>query len=130
MATTVGSDDKFEFVRQLGAELVVNYNTENFVSAVKNWSAGAGVDVVIDNVGSSVFEGNLKCLKRAGHFVNFGMVGGRSAPFVFPLIFYKQLHLHGSMMGTMEEFQWGLEQVRNGRIEIPMPALLVSASKP
>lgn len=116
VAATVGSDDKFEFVRRLGADLVINYREHDFVEAVKDWSAGAGVDVVIDNVGGSVFDGNLKSLRRGGRFVNFGMVGGRSAPFVFPLVFYKQLQLYGSMMGTLEELSWGLDQVRLGAI--------------
>lgn len=117
VATTVGSDEKIEFVSRMGAELTINYQKEDFVEKVKTWTGGAGVDAVIDNVGASVFEGNLKALKRDGCFVNFGMVGGRSAPYVFPLIFYKQLHLHGSVMGTMEELAWGLEQVRVGKIK-------------
>ena len=40
-----------------------------------------------------------------------------TAPYPFPLIFYKHLHLHGSMMGTTEELAWGLEQVRANRIK-------------
>ncbi len=117
VATTVGSDDKMDFVRGIGADLVINYRQGDFAPAVKDWTNGQGVDAVIDNVGGSVFEGNIKALKRGGHFVNFGMVGGGAAEFVFPLIFYKQLHLHGSMMGSTEEFAWGLEQVRGGAIK-------------
>lgn len=116
VAATVGSDEKLDFVRSLGVDLAINYRREDFSEAVKSWTAGQGVDAVIDNVGGSVFEQNIKALRRGGHFVNFGMVGGRSAELVFPLIFYKQLHLHGSMMGTPAELQWGLEQVRAGRI--------------
>ena len=117
VAATVGSDEKIEFVKQLGAELVINYQTCDFLDQVKEWTNGRGVDAVIDNVGGSVFEGNIRALKRGGHFVNFGMVGGHTAPYAFPLIFYKHLHLHGSMMGSTEELTWGLEQVRAGRIK-------------
>ncbi len=117
VAATVGSDDKIEFVRGLGAEVVINYHTDDFTDRVKSWTNGAGVDAVIDNVGGSVFDGNLRALKRGAHFVNFGMVGGRSAQYVFPLVFYKHLHLHGSMMGTGEELAWGLDQVRAGKIK-------------
>ncbi len=117
VATTVGSDRKTDFVRQLGADLVINYQKDDFADRVKAWTNGRGVDAVIDNVGGSVFDGNVRALKRAGHFVNFGMVGGGSAKYVFPLIFYKQLHLHGSMMGTTQELAWGLDQVRAGKIK-------------
>ena len=117
VAATVGSDNKIEFVRGLGAEVVINYQTDDFTDRVKSWTNGAGVDAVIDNVGGSVFDGNVRALKRGGHFVNFGMVGGRSAEYVFPLMFYKHLHMHGSMMGTSEELAWGLDQVRAGKIK-------------
>lgn len=130
VATTVGSEEKMDFARRLGAELVINYQVDDFVDRIKDWTDGAGVDAVIDNVGGSVFEGNVRALKRAGHFVNFGMVGGRSAEYVFPLIFYKQLHLHGSMMGTMEELAWGLEQVRASKIKPILDRALPLADAP
>ncbi|MCG3136875.1 MAG: alcohol dehydrogenase [Phycisphaerae bacterium] len=116
VAVTVGSDEKNDYVRELGAELVINYRRENVFEMLRDWTHGAGVDAVIDNVGGSVFADNIRSLKRDGHFVNFGMVGGRTAELVFPLIFYKQVHFHGSMMGTTVELLWGLEQVRLGRL--------------
>jgi NADPH:quinone reductase-like Zn-dependent oxidoreductase len=116
VATTVGSPAKIEFVRRLGADLAINHRSESFFDAVKTWTAGRGVDVVIDNVGASVFDDNIRALRRGGHFVNFGMVGGAAGTYPFPLVFYKQIHLHGSMMGTPEELNWGFEQVRAGHI--------------
>lgn len=117
VATTVGADDKREFASSVGADVVINHRSEDFVERVKSWTDNEGVDAVVDNVGGSVFEGNIKVLKRGGHLVNFGMVGGRSAEIVFPLLFYKQIHIHGSMMGTEEELSWGLDAVREGRIK-------------
>ncbi len=114
--TTVGCDSKFDFVHELGAAEVVNYEKESVLDRTKRWTGGRGVDVVIDNVGGKVFDDNIRALRTGGHFVNFGMVGGATATYNFPLVFYKQVHLHGSMMGTGEELGWGLEQMRAGRI--------------
>jgi NADPH:quinone reductase-like Zn-dependent oxidoreductase len=49
--TTVGSDDKIEFAKALGAEEVVNYRTHDFVEAAKAWTGKRGVDVVIEHIG-------------------------------------------------------------------------------
>jgi NADPH:quinone reductase-like Zn-dependent oxidoreductase len=117
VATTVGDDSKVDFARRMGATLVINYRRDRFHDAVKEWSGGEGVDAVIDNVGGDVFDDNIRVLRRGGHFVNFGMVGGHSAAYNFPLVFYKQLHLHGSMMGTPDELAWGLDHVRDGHIQ-------------
>ena len=116
VATTVGSPEKVEFVRGLGAAVAVNYTEASFTDAVRDWTDGRGVDAVIDNVGAAVFDGNIRALCRGGTFVNFGMVGGAAGTYPFPLVFYKQIHLHGSMMGTPAELNWGLQQVRLGRI--------------
>ena len=54
--TTVGSDDKIEFAKALGAEEVVNYRTHDFVEAAKAWTGKRGVDVVIEHIGGETFE--------------------------------------------------------------------------
>ena len=56
VAATVGSTEKIETARSAGAQLVINYNERNFADAILDWTDGVGVDVVIDNVGASVFE--------------------------------------------------------------------------
>ena len=90
VATTVGSPAKVETARQAGADLVINYNEHNFADAVLDWTDGVGVDVVIDNVGASVFEDNLKALRVGGIFVNFGLVGGTKATLNIRDLFFRQ----------------------------------------
>ena len=116
VAATVGSAEKIETARDAGAELVINYNKQNFAHQVLEWTDGVGVDVVIDNVGASVFEDNLRALRVGGIFVNFGLVGGIKATLNIRDLFFKQHQLRGSFMGSMKEFKRGLEWLAEGKV--------------
>jgi NADPH:quinone reductase-like Zn-dependent oxidoreductase len=116
VATTVGSDEKIEFARACGAELVVNHRRDSFAQQVKDWTAGRGVDVVIDNVGGGVFADNLACLKAGGSFVNFGLVGGVKDTLNFAALIFKQHQIRGSMMGSLDELREGLALLEAGKL--------------
>jgi len=116
VATTIGSPDKHELVRDAGAELIINHRERNFADAVLEWTNETGVDVVIDNVGGSVFEDNLRALKLGGIFVNFGLVGGIKATLSFRDLFFRQHQLRGSFMGSMEELRRGLQMLKDGKV--------------
>src|SRR6185312_180104 len=68
--TTVGSDDKIEFARALGAEHVVNYRTQDFVEETKKWTNKRGVDVVIEHIGGETCERSSYALTRLGTCVS------------------------------------------------------------
>jgi len=68
--TTVGSTEKAEFVRTLGADEVILYREQDFVEATRAWSGGAGVDVVFDTVGAKVFEQSFGATRPYGHVVS------------------------------------------------------------
>ncbi|MFH0982402.1 MAG: zinc-binding dehydrogenase [Planctomycetota bacterium] len=116
VAATVGAAEKVETAAHAGADLVVNYSRENFADRILEWTAGRGVDLVIDNVGGSVFTDNLRCLRKGGTFVNFGAVGGIHGKVNFLELLFRQLTIRGSMMGSMEELRFGLTLLRQGRI--------------
>ncbi len=69
---TAGGDAKTSLVRSLGADVVIDYRAEDFVSAVLKTTDGRGVDVVWESVGSDVFTRSLDCLAEAGRLVSFG----------------------------------------------------------
>jgi len=124
VATTVGSPAKAEWlVREsilapgVGADLVINYNERSFADAVLDWTDGVGVDVVIDNVGASVFEDNLKALRVGGIFVNFGLVGGMKATLNIRDLFFRQHQIRGSFMGSMDELRRGLRFLAEGKVK-------------
>jgi NADPH:quinone reductase-like Zn-dependent oxidoreductase len=116
VAATVGSPEKIETAKAAGAELVINYNERDFADAVLDWTDGVGVDTVIDNIGASVFENNLKALRTGGIFVNFGLVGGMKGTINFRSLFFKQHQLRGSFMGSMAEFKRGLDLLAQGKV--------------
>ena len=69
---TAGSPEKLELVRQLGADLTINYQSEDFVAAVLQATGGRGVDVVWESVGGEVFARSLDCMAENGRMVSFG----------------------------------------------------------
>lgn len=76
VVATAGSEEKCELVRNLGADLVINYRADDFVAAVKDFTGGRGVDVVYDGVGKATFEPSLDCLRVRGLMVSFGNASG------------------------------------------------------
>jgi NADPH2:quinone reductase len=77
--STAGSPEKVEICRQLGADVAVDYNEENFVDAVKEATDGRGVDVIFDPVGGDVFDLSRKCIAFEGRIVIVGFTSGRIA---------------------------------------------------
>ena len=73
---TAGSEDKCDIVTGCGADLAINYRTDDFVARVREFTAGRGVDVVYDGVGKATFEGSLDCLRPRGLMVSFGNASG------------------------------------------------------
>ncbi len=117
VVSTVGSGQKVETARAAGADLVINYNERNFADDILDWTDGIGVDVVIDNVGGSVFADNLRALRAGGIFVNFGLVGGMTATLNFRELFFRRHQLRGSFMGSMDELRRGLDWLAEGKVK-------------
>jgi NADPH:quinone reductase-like Zn-dependent oxidoreductase len=76
---TVGSDDKAALVKKLGADLVVNYRTDDFVTQVLDATGGMGVDVCFDGVGGGTTMRSLRCLGRGGRHLSVGFAAGIEA---------------------------------------------------
>lgn len=82
--TTVGSKEKEAVVKELGADLVINYRTEDFAKKVREFIP-EGVDVVYDGVGKDTFLASLDCIKSLGMMVSFGNASG-APPAISPLL--------------------------------------------
>jgi NADPH2:quinone reductase len=72
----VGGQSKAEIARELGADLVIDRKTEDFVAAAKKFTDGRGVDVVYDPVGGEAYTGSAKCIAFEGRIVVVGFAGG------------------------------------------------------
>lgn len=74
VAVTAGDDDRLDRCGQLGADILINYRTQDFVAAVKEHG---GADVILDVMGAKYLESNVKALTTGGRLIIIGMQGGR-----------------------------------------------------
>lgn len=96
--TTAGSDEKCRACEELGAERAVNYKNEDFVEAVKEFTSGAGVDVVLDMVGGDYIPRNIKAMAADGRHVSIAFLGGPKVEVNFMPVMLKRLTLTGSTL--------------------------------
>jgi NADPH:quinone reductase-like Zn-dependent oxidoreductase len=114
--TTVGSDDKIEFARGLGAERAVNYRKEDFVEAAKAWTGKRGVDVVVEHIGGETFERSLQTLTRLGVLVTIGSHDTHWGRLDLRHVYSKNLRVVGTNLGSLPEFRTLLAHVADGRL--------------
>src|ERR1700710_2305039 len=74
--TTAGSAAKLDFCRELGADVTINYRDQDFAERIKAETDGAGVDVILDNMGAKYLTRNLASMAVGGRLVIIGMQGG------------------------------------------------------
>jgi NADPH:quinone reductase len=96
--TTCGDEAKCQAARQIGADLAINYRTEDFVEAVKAHTGGAGVDIVLDMVSGDYVARNLKCLAEDGRHVTIAVLGGAKADLNMAQVMMRRLTLTGSTL--------------------------------
>ncbi|MBZ0149113.1 MAG: NAD(P)H-quinone oxidoreductase [Pseudorhodoplanes sp.] len=96
--TTAGSDDKCEACRKLGADIAINYKSEDFVAVIKDKTAGAGTDVILDMVGGDYIERNYEAAAVEGRIVQIAFQGSPKATVDFRRIMLKRLHHTGSTL--------------------------------
>jgi NADPH:quinone reductase-like Zn-dependent oxidoreductase len=114
--TTVGSDDKIDFARALGAEQVVNYRTHDFVEAARAWTGKRGVDVVIEHIGGETFEKSVYALTRLGTLITIGSHDTHWGRLDLRHVYSKNLAVKGTNLGSLPEFRIMLEHVADGRL--------------
>lgn len=73
---TAGNKEKLEACKKFGADVAINYKTEDFVARIKEETGGKGVDVILDNVGASYLQKNLNSLSIDGRLFIIGFMGG------------------------------------------------------
>lgn len=124
VATTVDDDRKAALAREVGAELVIDVRKQDFVEATRDWTEGRGLDVVTDNLGGPILQRSIKALRKEGIVVAMGFVAGVEVTFDVRDFFFAQKQVRGTLMGTVEDFRWGLEQVARGAIRPQLQAVL------
>jgi NADPH:quinone reductase len=96
--TTAGSAEKCEACRKLGADVAVNYKTEDFVAATKQATGGKGANVVLDMVGGDYIDRNYEAASVDGRIVQIAFQGSPRASVDFRRIMLKRLTHTGSTL--------------------------------
>jgi NADPH:quinone reductase-like Zn-dependent oxidoreductase len=101
---TSSSDGKLERAKALGADAGINYTRDRVEKSVQGLTGGAGVDLVVDSVGAATWMASLKCAKKGGRIVTCGATSGPNPAEEIRLVFWKQLSILGSTMGSRADF--------------------------
>jgi NADPH:quinone reductase-like Zn-dependent oxidoreductase len=112
---TSSSDEKLAAARELGADATVNHASGDVVAAVKEATGGAGVEVVLEHVGEATWQSSLQSARAGGRIAVCGATSGPNPPAALHRIWWKQLTIYGSTMGTREDFERVYELIASGR---------------
>ncbi|HZT54006.1 MAG TPA: zinc-binding dehydrogenase, partial [Gaiellaceae bacterium] len=112
---TSSSDAKLARARELGADATVNHASGDVRAAVQEATGGRGVDVVVEHVGEATWRTSLHVAAPGARIAVCGATTGPNPPANLHRIWWKQLSILGSTMGTAEDFAGAYELVASGR---------------
>jgi zinc-binding alcohol dehydrogenase/oxidoreductase len=114
VVVTSSSDAKLERARELGADAALNHDAEDVPAAVKELSGG-GAHVVVEHVGEATWARSLNAARPEGRICVCGATTGPNPPANLHRIWWKQLTIYGSTMGTPADFEAAYDLVASGR---------------
>jgi NADPH2:quinone reductase len=117
------SAEKLALCEELGADALIDYAREDLVRKVRELTDKRGVDVVVDYVGEDTWVSSLRSLARGGRLVTCGATTGYNAPTDLRHVFYRQLEILGSTMGSRNELMAPLRLVFAGRMRAVVGAV-------
>ena len=107
--------EKLERARELGADAAVPTDAD-VVEEVRRLTEGRGADVVVEHVGEATWKLSLQAARKGGRITVCGATSGPNPPANLHRIFWKQLSVLGSTMGTREDFAAVFDLVKSGRV--------------
>jgi zinc-binding alcohol dehydrogenase/oxidoreductase len=112
---TSSSDEKLERARELGADATVNHAEADVAAAVREATDRHGADIVVEHVGESTWKTSLQVAAAGARVTVCGATSGPNPPANLHRIWWKQLTVLGSTMGTQEDFRSVYDLVSSGR---------------
>jgi NADPH:quinone reductase-like Zn-dependent oxidoreductase len=113
---TAGTDDKAARARALGADIAINYTTTDFAAECRTLTGKRGVDTVIEHVGGEVFTASIRAVRNGGRIVTCGATAGFHPAIDLRHIFFRQIEVLGSTMGSKADLLAVLSHVAAGRL--------------
>jgi NADPH:quinone reductase-like Zn-dependent oxidoreductase len=115
VVVTSSSEEKLARARELGADAAVNHAEADVAAAVREATGGHGADVVVEHVGEATWKTSLQVAAADGRVTVCGATSGPNPPANLHRLWWKQLTIYGSTMGTREDFAGAYELVASGR---------------
>lgn len=100
---TASTEEKLQKAKELGADELINYTSQDMVEEVKRITERRGVDIVVEHVGAATWEKSIQSLAKMGRIVTCGATSGPMASVDIRYIFSKHLSIIGSYMGSKGE---------------------------
>src|SRR4051794_676467 len=114
VVVTSSSDAKLARARELGADAAVNHETDDVVARVKEITEG-GAHVVVDDVGEATWKRTLDAARAEARVVVCGATSGPNPPAALHRVWWKQLSILGSTMGTPADFKGAYDLIAAGK---------------
>jgi len=114
-ARTIVTSSSDEKLGRVEADAKVNHGSQDVVEAVKEATAGRGADVVVESVGEATWQRTLQAAAQGGRITVCGATSGPNPPAALHRVWWKQLSIFGSTMGTKKDFEGAYELVKSGR---------------
>ena len=111
-----GSADKLARLKQIGADHVIDYGTEDFSKRAWELSGKRGVDVVVNFTGGDTFTPSLRTLARRGRLLVCGATAGHAPPIDLRYLFRRELQVLGSTGYTQADIEQSVRLVEQGRL--------------
>ncbi|HWP60563.1 MAG TPA: zinc-binding dehydrogenase [Candidatus Acidoferrales bacterium] len=113
---TSSSDAKLELARNWGADHGINHTKKDFAQEVRALTKKRGVDMVVDSVGGESWPKSLASLAKGGRLVTCGATAGANPPTDLRRVFWNQLKIFGSTLGSREDFRQLLAFMNSARV--------------
>ena len=114
---TASGEHKLARAKHLGADAAIDYRTQDFAAECRALTGKRGVDAVIEHVGGDVFAASIKAVRNGGRIVTCGATAGFQPAIDLRHIFFRQIEILGSTMGSKADLLAVLGHVAAGRLE-------------
>lgn len=114
---TSSTPEKLQRARELGATDLINYKTENWSKRVYELTGKRGADVILDSVGDATLNDSVRAVRKGGRIVIIGGTTGQDVNLNLRYVYWKQVDILGSTMGSNKEFRDVMQLVFNGTLK-------------
>lgn len=112
-----GSQEKLDRLKELGADVLINYREEDFSKRIWQETGKQGVDMMVDYTGADTWEGSVRATKVGGRIVTCGATSGYDVSMFLPYVWVREIDILGSNAWTRFDLEQLISWIREGKLE-------------